>query len=140
METCPNTVLQAQLNAGVSYEAVRFSPKLTEKNWQFQGHPANEKQNGHSQLKTTQLTDKLQRKISDGGITQNKHWSTNHDGYTSTIYHLFISSIIIYVKRHLPQGRQQSNTMPTWATSVKKQISRPYPSLVLTGNTLRRYL
>jgi hypothetical protein len=31
METCPNTVLQAQLNAGVSYEAVRFSPKLTKK-------------------------------------------------------------------------------------------------------------
>ena len=38
----------------------------------------------------------------------------------NTVYHLFIYSIYVKTGQELPHGRQQSNTMPTWATSVKK--------------------
>jgi len=53
-------------------------------------------------------------------IKQYKHRSTNHNGYPNTVYHLFIYSIYVKTDQELPHGRQQSNTMPTWATSVKK--------------------
>lgn len=53
-------------------------------------------------------------------IKQYKHRSTNHNGYPNTVYHLFIYSIYVKTGQELPHGRQQSNTMPTWATSVKK--------------------